>query len=76
MKCKDADRETESHEEMVKQKLLDYLWSVKDQTSARETRRPKEIWQESNTAGFLILSGSKQEICPSFEKGEGDSGTG
>lgn len=73
--CKNADLETKSHEEMIKQKLMDYLWSLKDQTSARGTRSLKESQQEGIKAGFLILSGSKRGICPSFEKGEGDGGT-
>lgn len=60
MKCNNADRETESREEMIKQKSLGYQWSLKDQPSARGTRRPKESWQEGSRAGFLTLSNSSR----------------
>lgn len=39
-----ADRDNESHKKMIKQKLLDYLWTLKDQNSAGEQETPKESW--------------------------------
>lgn len=36
-----ADRDTESHKKMTKQKLLDYLWALKDQNSAGNKKPQK-----------------------------------
>lgn len=39
---------------MVKQKLLDYLWSMKDQTNARETEDQRRSGRKATKQDFLF----------------------
>lgn len=52
--------------EMLNQKWLVYLSSLKDQTCARIKKTDGR--QEGNKVEFLILSVPMQERCPSFQK--------